>query len=253
MVACRPSRKRLLKSSDRALQLYWERDGIEEAIAILEDRQIVKDLVTNPDSSYLDHQVWIGTHAWLLFRKPRHKHERVVMWLQLDERVRQEDVKNNWFEIEHWQKLIREWGGPGKSSKPRDKYHGLLYEKYISGMSSGQLVEEVASNALLMLEHLIYQHSKSSEMKRALENVNSWSDEDTDRWMNNFKAALDHFRMAGGGRKDDALSDWLKDAVKHVMTDGRTPISSDYPITASQIEGVFKTFKKRFSQNPQKK
>ena len=242
--------------TDEQLQELCEKHGDIEAKGVLEDRKIVRDLVCNPQTEFQDHLVPLGPRIWLLFRKPTSSTEdRVVMYLKLEENVTQDDVRHYWWEIEQWQKLLREWAGPEKSVNPRYAYLARLYKKHKEGFSVGELAELVASEALSKLEFLLYHLKKVDDLRRSLRNIETWNDRDTERWVNNTGASLELFRMAGGDeRTDEALHEWLRDALKYLTSNYITPIKAPIPITGEQIEGAFKTFRKHFvkKERPEK-
>ena len=113
------------------LERLWNEEGDEEAEGVLEDRKIIRDLASNPQTEFLPHFVPLGPRLWLLFRKANNG--RLGIWLELPENLAVDRIINMLKEhrgaIRQWKDFLREWQGPNNGvEKYVNRLHGLNKE-----------------------------------------------------------------------------------------------------------------------------
>ena len=225
--------------SRESLESLRDMEGDEEAEGVLEEREIVRDLATNPDSQYAEPQVRLAPRVWLKFKKDGSG--RVCVWLELDESLTLEKIKIHWEEIREWQNFLRDWQGPGQFGIETFVNHLHLFHK--QGFSYADIAELVANEALSWLQWL---HSrKLKKFEAALARLDNWSDEETQHWASKCSAALQKFRLAGA-RDEELILLWWKDALRHLASNNKKPITAEMPITRDNIIDTLRSFRKRF-------
>lgn len=86
--------------------------GNEEAERVLQDRVIVRGLVSN-DPTYTDqHWTWLDTQLCLLFKRSRALPQRVSLIIKINESMTGEFLEDHWSEVETWRKFLRNLQGP---------------------------------------------------------------------------------------------------------------------------------------------
>ena len=104
----------LYKLSDADLKERAEA-GNEEAEIVLQDRVIVRGLVSN-DPTYTDqHWTWLDTQLCLHFKRLAVPPHRVRLILKINESITGEFFELHWSEVRRWQKFLRNLQGPEPS------------------------------------------------------------------------------------------------------------------------------------------
>ena len=235
-------RRRLHHFLDQTfLQKLWDEEGDLEAKGILQDIEHLRDICTNPHTQIAEPQICLAPRFWLRFNK--NSSGRVRMWLEMDRAVTVEKIKDHWDEIRLFQDLLRDLQGPEKSDRGCDRYILLLHRRHKRGVSYAALTESVARDAFSWIEW--YWSQKITEFKKALPNINHWSDQERNHWASECSAALQLFRIAGA--KDEVLIEaWWIAALKYFSSKSKRPIKADVPVTRDNIIETLKGFRKRF-------
>lgn len=119
----------LYKLADADLKVRAE-NGDSDAERILQDRVIVRGLISN-DPTYTDqHWTWLDTQLCLHFKRSATLPRRVHLILQINESITGEFLELHWSEVYSWQKFLRNLQGP----EPSDTEHAPLQRSFsISG------------------------------------------------------------------------------------------------------------------------
>lgn len=219
----------------------WDKEGDEEAREVLAQRDIVRDLATNPHTKVEAPQIWLAPRFWIQFKKHT-TGGRVGLWLELDEAVTLQKIKDHWSEIRQWQDFLRDWQGPEKYGI--DGYLLHLHKKHREGFSYANLTRLVADSALSWLEW--YQRRLPTEFEEAVTKIDHWSDQERKHYASECSAAFKYFKMAGA-KDEELISAWWIDALKHLASNNKKPIKADVPVTRENIIETLRAFRKRFN------
>lgn len=233
------SQRRYYSLSSEFLKILRDKEGDEEANDVLEDREIVRDLATNPYTQYGEPQIRLAPRVWIKFRKDGTG--RVYMWLEMNEDVNPEKIKSCWKEIRQWQDFLRDWQGPSKFGT--ENYVNHLHLLHKQGFSYAHIVQLVKDEALSSLQWI--QNKKFEKFEAALARIDKWSEEETKHWKSECGAGLEKFRLAGG-RDEELIVLWWKDALKYLASNRKRPIRADIPLTRQNIIETLRAFRKRF-------
>ncbi|NOS81312.1 MAG: hypothetical protein HOP32_07005 [Nitrospira sp.] len=225
--------------SNEALETLWEKHGDLEAKTVLEARRIVRDLATNPHTEIAEPQIRLASRFWLQFKKNRSG--RVGMWLELDESLSIDKIKQHWPEIRQWQDFLDDWQLPRKSGGYR--YVLSLHQSHRRGVSYSALAESVAEDAISWLEW--YQSQKLTDFKKALPTIDSWSDQEVNHWASECSAALQLFKLVGV-KDEESIRAWWIGALKHFSSKNKKLIKAETPVTRENIIETLRAFRKRF-------
>ena len=220
------------------LEKLWEEQGDLQARGVLQHRELIRDLCSNPHTEIAEPLVWLAPRFNIQFKKD--KYGRVRMWLDLDKSLTVEKIKERWPEIRQWQDILDDWQGPEESGG--DRYLLSLHEKHRRGFTYADLAESVAADALSWLEW--FQGQELSDFKKALPMINRWSDQERDYWASNCSAALQLFKLAGA-KDEEKIRAWWLDAVRHLASKSKRPIKAELPVKRENIIDALRAFRKR--------
>lgn len=234
--AKRQRRYHLLSSP--SLQNLWDEEADHEAIGVLLDRGNIRDLATNPHTEIGEPNICIAPRFWLLFRK--NLHGRVRIFLELDRSITSDKIKKHMPEIRQWQDFLDDWQGP--EDYGGDRYLLSLHKRHRRGVTYADLAEHVAADALSWLQWL--QSQELSDFKKALPEIDRWSDHERDYWASNCSAALQLFKLAGA-KDEEKIRAWWLDAGRHLASKSKRPIKAELPVKRENIIDALRAFRKR--------
>lgn len=234
--AKRPRQYHLL--TDEKLQQLWDEESDPVAAGVLDERKIVRDYATNPDTEYREPNVCLGPRVWIHFTKD--SSQRVIMALELDDSITVETIKQYWPAIRQWQDFLREWQGP--DSVGIEGFIAKLNQRFEDGSSYADLTELVAARAVDWLQW--YARQLGDEFHDAIKRLDQWSEEEMQHWIDECRAALNPFRYVGA-RDEEVIRAWFKAGLKYVHSEGKTSLSEDLPITKQNMIDTLRAFRKR--------
>lgn len=161
----------LYKLSDAVLKQRAE-EGDEEAERVLQDRVIVRGLVSNNPSYTDQHWTWLGEQLCLHFKRSSAHPRRVRLILKINESMTGAFLELHWSEIHRWQKFLGNLQGPEPSDTGNTPRQGNLSGPGNSAPSWLQLDRDNDKRPYVSI--LVNDTLRIPEIKRYWKWVRSW-------------------------------------------------------------------------------
>ncbi|WP_053381078.1 hypothetical protein [Nitrospira moscoviensis] len=201
------------------------------------DAAHIRDLACNPNSQIAEPIVWLGPGICIVFRQDHNK--RVRMLLEINDQTRLEHLKDIWPKIHEWQEFLVECQGRDKDQG----YISQLLARHKNGMSYSEIAEKVELDALNWLDW--YVNRSGLDLTEELKRIDKWSPHEINHWMEECRAAVTFFRLAGSNVDEEELEEWLLAALKHVASGRQVPMRAQPPISRQNVIDRVRHVKKR--------